>query len=92
MKYKVELTDGCVATGITVNGLDYSGEDPRYCLSDDQRKEFEEAALAEVCRAFRTGELSVWNLFDNIQLDRVETSSAACDTCGDYVTTRYYEF
>lgn len=92
MKYKVELSEGCTATGITVNGKAYSGEDPRYCLSDEERKEFEEAALAEVCRAFRDGELSVWNLFDNIQLQTIETSNELCDQCGDYVTTRYYEF
>lgn len=92
MKYKVELTEGCTAFGITVNGLAYRGEDPRYCLSDEQRHEFEEAVLAEVRRTFRDGELPLWYLFDNIQLQSIETSKTPCETCGDYVTTRYYEF
>lgn len=91
MKYKVELTDGCTATGIYVNDVSYTGEDTRYCLTDEQRKEFEDAVLAEVCRLFRAGELTLWSLFDNISPVDIETSPTACETCGDYVTTRFYE-
>lgn len=92
MKYKVEVSEGCLATGIYVNGKSLSGDDPRYCLSNEELKEFEEATLEEIRRAFHTGEVTMWDLLGLLHYENYETTDEPCESCGDYVTTRYYEF
>jgi hypothetical protein len=90
MKYKIETHMGCTASGIVVNGKSYCGEDLRYSLSDDERKEFDDALFAEFKRMFYTGEVGVYELLQHFPVERTETSGI-CETCGDVVKSVYYE-
>jgi hypothetical protein len=91
MKYKVETSIGCTANCVTVNDVLYSGEDPRYCLTDKQREEFHADLLAEIKRMFEDGERTIFDLVAFLHEESYEVSES-CDTCGDSVTTVKYEF
>jgi predicted nucleic acid-binding Zn ribbon protein len=90
MKYKVETHFGCTATGIVVNGKGYYGEDARYSLTDDERKEFHVAFFAELKRMLDNGEIGVYELIQHFDVDRREYSDT-CDQCGDSMESVYYE-
>jgi phosphate-selective porin len=90
MKYKVETHFGCTANTIEVNGKGYYGEDARYSLTDDERKEFDDALFKELKRMFDNGEVGAYELLQHFDVERTETSDT-CETCGDCVESVYYE-
>jgi hypothetical protein len=90
MKYKIETHFGCTVNTIVVNDKAYYGEDPRYSLTDGERKEFEEAFFAELKRMFYNGEVGVCELLQHFDVERTETSDT-CEQCGDVVESVYYE-
>ena len=91
MKYLVTVSTGCIADGIDVNGVSYTGEDSRYCLSDEEREKFNNFLIEEITRRFKDGEIGVHELLYLIQPDDTEFSPT-CETCGDSVTTTTYKF
>ena len=91
MKYTVTVSTGCTADHIGVNGKSYTGEDARYCLSDEEREEFDKFILAEIGRMFKDGSIGIHELLYLIQPDETEFSPT-CETCGDSVTTTTYKF
>lgn len=91
MKYKIETSFGCTANCISVNDKLYIGEDPRYCLSEAERFEFNEDLLNEIKRMFLDDEINIINLIEHLHIEDIEYSES-CDQCGDSVTTTKYEF
>lgn len=92
MKYKINISDGCVAGGhLEVNGMAYSCGDLRYEITKEQREKFHEDLFAEIRRMFDDGEI---NVNDLVQLFNAEDThcSETCDQCGDTQVTTYYEF
>lgn len=89
MKYKVETHYGCTANTIEVNGKSYSGEDPRYTLSNEERKEFERSFFLELKRMFDDRRIGVYELLRHFEVERTETSEY-CEQCGDCMTSIYY--
>ena len=90
MKYKVETHFGCTANTIVVNDKNYYGEDSRYSLTDEERKDFHDAFFAELKRMFDDGEVGVYELLQHFDAERTETSDT-CEQCGDCVHSTYYE-
>jgi hypothetical protein len=89
MKYIVTVSEGCVADNIDINGKSYSGEDKRYCLSDEERKEFNIFIISKIERMFKDGNIGIYDLLYLIQPDDIEYSPT-CETCFDRVTTSTY--
>lgn len=91
MNYKVETHFGCTSNAIIVNGQNYSGEDPRYHLNDQEREQFDDALLAEIGRMYRAGEIGPLELISLLPSEKTEYSKT-CEQCGDVVVSTYYSF
>jgi hypothetical protein len=91
MKYKIQTSFGCTSNCISINDKLYIGEDPRYCLSGEERLVFNEDLFNEIKRMFDDGEINIINLIEHLHIEDIHYSET-CDTCGDSVTTTKYEF
>lgn len=92
-KYKIETHFGCTSNCIVVNDKTYHiDNDPRYCLTESEQAEFNDAFFIELRRMFNDGEIQLYSLLEHFfEPDKTEVSGT-CDQCGDCVTSNYYSF
>ena len=89
-KYKIQTFFGCTANAIEINGKLYDCEDSRYCLTDEERKQFQEDLFEEIKRMLKDHEISIVDLLELLHVENQEVSET-CDQCGDSMTTTTYE-
>ncbi len=75
-----------------INDLFYTGEDPRYCLSQEQREKFHEDLMLEIKRRLDDGEFSASEIIEHLFSPESSKHYDTCDQCGDSASSYFYEF
>lgn len=90
MKYKIVISEGCVASGITFNDRDWHGEYEPTLMSESEKDEAVEYLLEKVREGLKDGSVLIHHLIELFCPDDTEYGET-CDQCGDSVTTRTWE-
>jgi hypothetical protein len=88
MEYKIEINEGCTSFSTIINDKNWSGEDPRYCLTKEQQDNFIDYLIEKLRIDFKSGEIHIDRLIELYEYDEYESSDYSCDTCGDTTSTR----
>jgi len=91
MKYKIEINEGCRSFSTIVNDISWSGEDPRYCCSQEQQHECIDYLVEKLRAELKSGNIHIDSLIRMFDYEDYETSDYSCDTCGDTTSTTTWE-
>jgi hypothetical protein len=91
MKYKIHINEGCTSFSTIVNGVSWSGEDPRYFLSQEQQHECIDYLVEKLRVELKSGNAHIDDLIRMFQYEDYETDDTICDTCGDTTSTTTWE-
>lgn len=90
MKYKIVISEGCIANAITFNDKDWSGAYEPTLMSVSERNDAVEYLLDQIREGLKDGSVLIVDVIQCFSADETEYSEP-CDQCGDSVTTRTWE-
>jgi hypothetical protein len=91
MKYKIEINEGCTSFSTVINDVSWSGEDPRYCLSVEQKNEFIDYLIEKLRIKLKAGDACIDDAIRIFDYEDYESSDYSCETCGDTTSTTTWE-
>jgi hypothetical protein len=91
MKYKIEITEGCIAYGMTVNGKNIGGDYEPTRMSEQEVDEMIDYLIGKVREGINDQTILLEDLIRLFQYDSCEHDDEPCDQCGDYVSTTRWE-
>ena len=90
MKYKIVISEGCIANAITFNDKDWSGAYEPTLMSVSERNDAVEYLLDQIREGLKDGSVLIVDVIQCFSADETEYSET-CDQCGDSVMTRTWE-
>jgi hypothetical protein len=83
-RYKIEIIEGCTAFDTVINGVSVVD------IPENEKEEVVNYLIDQLKESYKRGEVTLESLIQNFQYDDYECDDYQCSSCGDKISTSYY--
>jgi hypothetical protein len=83
-RYKIEIIEGCTAFDTVINGVSVVD------IPENEKEEVVNYLIDQLKESYKRGEVTLESLIQNFQYDDWECDDYRCESCGETVSTSFY--